>query len=310
MNFLRLRYGIINYVNINIENIYEKDIWEWGLGYQLPPKGKLLKEYPSNYFHLEIIDMCSFTIRDAIYLLKLFENNKTQTVFHCACGFGRTATNILLLTFAKALCYFLKKCNKQEFNINKSKQNVIEFADYYLFQPDFTNLKELFSHQYNDIDGKIINEIFDLKLTPEHGEDSFSNTLLYHRMNTIKIAILFYITKSGLYIEELNKPITLHWYDNSKNKTETIQVNFKLEYLTKFMKDINARYPLILNKLFRCEYSATTVLKKMRILDGTNFPDTLNEIGPDHPAHLASVVPGGGRSKLLYKNLKRINKTK
>lgn len=311
MNFLRLRYKMENYVNINIANDYEERIWKWGLGGQIAPSGNLVIERPSKYFHLEILDMTSFTIRDAIYLLKLFEEDEMPTIFHCAAGFGRTGSNILLLSLAKTLCSYLS--NWHYYGEKTYKDTAINIVTDLLCQPNFDNIRDYLIQTYNDINGTIIDEVIELTSRLGKGDDDFYYTLLYHRMNTIKVAILYYITKKGLYIDEFEViPFTLHWFNSNTNSSQMIKTDYKLDSFTAIMKLLNSGVPDFKQKLFRCQDSDTSFLKGLDILDGTNFPDTLDEIGPDYPHNpspLATIVPGGGKINVNVVS-KKIQQTK
>jgi hypothetical protein len=271
MNFLRLRYKLINYVNINIKNDDEERMWKWGLGRHILPSGNLSNPYPSNYFHLEIIDMLSFTIRDAIYVLKLFETNNDPILFHCAAGFGRTGSNILLLTLAKTLCSYLRDW-RDNGNI-EAKQNAIEFCTKYLCEDSFNNMCKFLQEHYNDNFNTVIDEIFKYR----HKEEIYhkqQKILICQRMNTIKVAILYYITKQNLYIEELNIPFNLNIYQPDL-RHHTINYN-----LNEFIIDINKINDDIYKIMFRCDKSKTKHIADKDIIFKI-FPDTLDEIGPD-----------------------------
>ena len=251
--------------------------------------------------------MMSFTIREAIYLLKLFEGTRKQTVFHCAAGFGRTGCNILLLLLADYICGYVQQWQKT--GEEDDKQTAITFVKDYICQDNFDNIKSLFTAIYNDVNSRVIEEIFDFD-KKKNFIPGLLYPLFYQRMNTIKIAILFYITKKGYYIDDFSKcEFYLDYYDAQSDNSK--KVYFFSYNLDNFLGNRQLKY--VKDHLFRNEESETVCLKGLEILDGTNFPATLDNIGPDYPHNpvpLATVVSGGGKSKLLYKNLQRISKRK
>lgn len=269
MNFLRVRHGIVNYVNIHVENPLENTTWNYGLGRQTIDSGNyaLGQPYPHRYYHLEIEDMTSFTLRDAIYLLILFENDSKPILFHCAAGYGRTGSNILLLTLAKTLCGYLR---------NNQIQEALDFCRTYLFTNDFASLRTFLDNHYNNPDNKILEEIFG----PTDRELNFFNNLLCHRMNTIKIAILYYITKMDLYNDNLNETFYLHVNDII---TDTF---FEFEYkfnLNETVAQLRIDLPEIIQLYFKIQNSHTIGLTLLPPLDGTNLPDDIIDIGPQLP---------------------------
>jgi hypothetical protein len=297
MNYLRLRYNIKHYVNINIENKKEKEMWtKYLLGTQKPPSGNLEFQPECKYYHFEVKDMCSFSIREAIYQLFIFmpliEKNE-KIIFHCAAGFGRTGITLLLLTLCNTLVSHIKEYITAKFtsnpdNVFSAKTKIENFIGTFLGQGwNLNNLKTLFGSIYS---GKPLNEIFENKnrtVSPE-----FLNILRAHRINAIIIAILYYISAMGYYREcepwISNIDIQLIYYseiniDNSEKKKQ-MNMKFNLESIQANISKISL--PHVLNLIFYLTPTIMAPLKKSKyktIYNGSNLPayDKYHEIGPD-----------------------------
>lgn len=259
MNFLRLCHGITYYVNINPKNDSEKIIWNYGLGMQLAPNGNSLHNTKSRYLHLEVRDFTAYSLRYAIYLLMLFENNDANTIFHCSAGFGRTGSTMLFLALAKNLCQLLR---------NSDIDGAEYFCKTYLFDENFDNLKCFLSNHYNDNKNEIVKEVFHL------------NHIFCQRMNTIKIAILYYITKMKLYNEKINQKFYLNYFNVSTNTLESIEYTYKLETFITNFTTLKTSNPDVLGLFFNLlPYTGNNALTGLDALNGTNFPDNINDIG-------------------------------
>jgi protein-tyrosine phosphatase len=282
LNHLRLKYNILHYVNLNIKNRKEKEMWEK----YLPVQPKCV------YYHFEIIDMCSFSIRDAIYILFTFiplmmKNEKI--IIHCAAGYGRTGSTILLLTICHTLITYikeyatLKKLNKSnDSKLLEQQEKITKFITGLLCGGwELENLKTFLGLIYPS--SKAIEEIF-----IRNNESNTSDILRSHRFNAIIIAILYYLEKMGYY--QQCEP----WISNIKTYLiyfttagfgipwKKMEMKFSLEDIKAYISKITQKY--ILNLTFRLSPSIMPPLKNKnysQIYDGTNLPIDYHDIGPN-----------------------------
>lgn len=218
INFVRLKYNVTQWINLNPANQLENDILDLDIG----------KKFHTQYVHNEIDDYHSFTIRNAIYFLKQFTESNEPLLIHCGAGTGRTHIQTLLLV----ICRILTKALMMYKNEKKGKKNnnakLIEIKTYII-----TFIKDIFDDQK-------LKETISIPCNITTNNEIYDHGQLYiFRYNTMLLAILYYITKKNLYEPWLGD-IDIKFISIDKSKTVGLKLKYNLDTIkTSFLDKLN-----------------------------------------------------------------------
>ena len=274
INFIRLRYNPTRWINLNPHNPIEKDLLDLNLG----------RNNDTEYYNNNIIDLDSFTIRNAIHFLNKYTELEETILIHCGAGFGRTHIQVILLIICRIITKALTIYKKMdtEIGINNNGRNNGQR------KPNNNNLAKL-----EDIKTQVsefIYNIFGLQKMKELITDKINftddleiykpiNMLYVYRYNTMLLSILYFINKKGLYYNWLSD-INIKFITLEGNSLQYVKAPYNLKKIKTLFLDTLIKKSNVVKFFYIPIRDSVYELKDKPVINfiDTHLPENIDDI--------------------------------